>query len=376
MTLQFKAVIGLIALIAFLMPGASYAQTPATLSANELDDLVAPIALYPDPLLSQVLAASTYPLEIVKAAQWLQRNPNLQGSALVEAAAQQNWDPSVQALVMFPSVLEQLSQDITWTTDLGNAFLNQDVDVMNAVQRVRLKAQQLGYLASTPQQTVSTIVESGQNVVAIVPASPELIYIPFYDPAWIWGPAIYHPYPGWPYPRRSGVALIIFGPAIRISVFIGPAWGRWGSWGWYPVWRTRAVIVNVNFIRRYHFNDRHFAGITAQCIWTHDPNHRHSIPYPNRILTDRYREGAHVNARPAPMQPRPAPPTTERSKQPAQPGARSTQPPERSRQPDARSTRPAERPSAERGRRGKQPERGESKPSTPPSKNRGGTKRH
>src|SRR5262252_7348285 len=151
------------------------------LSPNELDDLVAPIALYPDPLISQVLVASTYPLEVVEAYQWLQRNPGLTGTALTQAAEAQNWDPSVQALVMFPDVLKRLNEDVTWTRNLGNAFLAQQVDVMAAVQRMRVSAQQAGKLVSTPQQQVITTVDVGQPVVVIAPTNPDVIYVPVYD---------------------------------------------------------------------------------------------------------------------------------------------------------------------------------------------------
>src|SRR6185369_3775326 len=152
-----------LALLSVLMVGSAglYAQDQApapapppgqTLTPDQLSDLVAPIALYPDPLLSQVLVAATYPLEIVQAQQWLQRNPGLSGADLTAAAAQQNWDPSIQALVVFPDVLKRLNDDVTWTTTLGNAFLAQQQDVMDAVQRMRRQAQEAGKLASTPQE--------------------------------------------------------------------------------------------------------------------------------------------------------------------------------------------------------------------------------
>jgi len=134
-----------------------------TFTADQLTDLVAPIALYPDGLLSQVFVASTYPLEIVEAQQWLQRNSTLSGTQLTGAAKQQSWDPSVQMLVVFPDVLNQLSQDIRWTTDLGNAFLAQQTDVMAAVQRLRSSAQANGRLTSTPQQTVSAETQGGNR---------------------------------------------------------------------------------------------------------------------------------------------------------------------------------------------------------------------
>jgi hypothetical protein len=168
-----------------------------------LNDLVAPIALYPDPLLSQVLVAATYPLEVVQAYQWAQKNPGMGGPALTQAAQQQNWDASVQALVVFPDVLKRLNDDVTWTTNLGNAFLAQQQDVMDAVQRMRQKAQQAGKLKSTPQQSVVTANDAGAPYIEIEPANPEVIYVPVYDPSWIWGPPMWYPYPHWWWPQRS-----------------------------------------------------------------------------------------------------------------------------------------------------------------------------
>ena len=171
------------------VPPAQNAPPPAPpLSSEQLDVLLAPIALYPDSLLSQVLVASTYPLEVVEAAQWLSQNRNLQGPQLVDAARQQNWDASIQALVVFPDVLNRLNSDIRWTTDLGNAFLAQQADVMNAVQRLRARAQAAGRLSSNPQQTVTTETENGQTAIAIQPANPEVVYVPYYNPEYIWGP--------------------------------------------------------------------------------------------------------------------------------------------------------------------------------------------
>src|SRR5207249_2222217 len=134
-------------------------QQQQLLSPQQLDDLVAPIALYPDQLLSQVLVASTYPLEVVEAQQWIQQNNGLGGTQLMDAAREQEWDPSVQALVGFPDVLGKLNQDIRWTTDLGNAFLAQQADVMSAVQRMRARAQANGRLQSSAQERVTSQVE-------------------------------------------------------------------------------------------------------------------------------------------------------------------------------------------------------------------------
>jgi len=163
-------------------------QAAPLLSPDQLNNLVAPVALYPDPLLGEVLAASTYPVEIVEAQQWLQKNPSLTGAQLMDAAKQQNWDPSVQALVAFPDALKLLGNDIRWTTDLGNAFLAQQPDVMSAVQGMRARAEANGRLANTPQQVVTTDTQDNQSAIEIQPADPEVIYVPVYDPAYVWGP--------------------------------------------------------------------------------------------------------------------------------------------------------------------------------------------
>jgi uncharacterized protein DUF3300 len=287
------------------------------LSPNELDSLVSPIALYPDPLISQVLVAATYPLEIVEAGQWLQRNPGLTGTALTQAAAAQNWDPSIQALVMFPDVIQRLNEDITWTTNLGNAFLAQQADVMSAIQRMRVSAQQAGKLATTPRQQVTTTYDAGQPVVVIMPANPEVIYVPVYDPLWVWGPARYYPYPRWYYApvRRTG---LFFSVGIPVGGFLGGGWGGWGVWGWSPAWRTHTIVVNNTFIRRYNFNATRIVATGPTSVWAHDAFHRHGVPR----LNEQFRSNARLNLRPAPRPaavPAPARAFAARPAMPAQP---------------------------------------------------------
>jgi len=264
------------------------------LSANQLDNLVAPLALYPDPLVSQILVASTYPLEVVEAYQWVQRNPGLTGSALTQAAAAQNWDPSVQALVMFPDVLRRLNEDVSWTTNLGNAFLSQQADVMGAIQRLRVSAEQSGKLVSTPQQQVINTTDAGQPVVEIQPANPQVIYVPSYDPAWVWGPALYYPYPGWYYPPYYRTGLY-FGVGIGVGAFFGFGWGGWAGWGWHPGWGSRTIIVNNTFFNRYGFGAR-YAGLGGTAVWSHDAFHRLGVPYSNHALAQRYQGNFRQNA--------------------------------------------------------------------------------
>jgi hypothetical protein len=258
------------------------------LAPDQLDGLVAPIALYPDPLLGQILVASTYPLELVQAWQWLPLNSALTSAALTQAAQQQNWDPSVQALVVFPDLIKRLNQDITWTTDLGNAFLAQQPDVMDAVQRMRLKAEQGGKLPSTSQQTVTTTNNSGQPIIDIEPASPQVMYLPNYDPGYIWGPPLYYPYANWYYPPFVGGAYFGFGIGISMGAYFGGGWGGWGGWGWHPGWGNHTVMINNNFIHRYNFNAGHSASLNGSSAWSHDPSHRQGVPYSNAALSSRY----------------------------------------------------------------------------------------
>jgi hypothetical protein len=274
---------------------------PQEWSADQLDNLVAPIALYPDPLLSQVLVASTYPLEVVQASQWLQRNRNLRGQDLVNAAKQQQWDPSIQTLVVVPDTLEKLNEDIQWTTDLGEAFLAQEADVMNAVQRMRVRAQANGRLASTQQQKVITRQEGGQRIVVIEPAYPEVIYVPVYDPVYVWGPPAYGYYPPLYYPRFG------FGFGIGFNIgFCFANWGGWGFWGWGPNWYGGTIFVNNYFFHNYGYHQHWGGGYRERPVWVHNPIHRLNVPYRtphvaarfgghSTIIRDSYRTGAGRN---------------------------------------------------------------------------------
>jgi len=259
-------------------------------SPGQLDDLVAPIALYPDPLISQVLVASTYPLELVQAHQWLQRNPGLTGVALTQAVAVQDWDASVQGLVAFPDVLNYLTEDITWTTNLGNAFLAQEADVMDAIQRMRTKAAQSGRLTTTYQQQVTQVNDSGQPVYVIQPSDPEIMYVPVYDPYYIWGPALYYPYASWYYPIHTS-AIYYSGVPLRYaygSCWRSSGWVGWNDWGWRPAWGAHSVFVNNTFIGHQHFNSNPQVR-TGTSQWSHDSSHRQGVPYSTPALTQRFR---------------------------------------------------------------------------------------
>lgn len=208
---------------------------PAPMSPDQLQQLVAPIALYPDSLVAQILAASTYPTQIVEAERWLQQNQNLQGQDLANAVNQQSWDPSVKALAQFPSVLANMDQNLSWTQSLGDAYYNQAQDVMDAIQVMRQKAQAAGNLQSTPQQTVTT---SGPTI-EIAPANPDYVYVPTYDPWLIYG----DPIPIWPGFVFGGIwvnrPFFGFGIGINIGFWRGFGWG-WPAWGFD--WRARHVV--------------------------------------------------------------------------------------------------------------------------------------
>jgi len=218
--------------------GASQGQP---LNEEQLGQLVAPIALYPDALVAQILAASTYPTEIVEADRWVQAQGNESPEQLGSAANEQNWDPSVKALVAFPSVLAQMDKNIQWTTDLGNAYYNQPPDVMNAVQAMRSRAQAAGNLHDTQQQTVS----NDDGNIAIAPANPDVVYVPVYDPWVVYGAPV-AVFPGYYYGPPAGV---YFGAGLAIGFGIGIGIGYWSHWGWGwhgwgCNWHGRTVVYN------------------------------------------------------------------------------------------------------------------------------------
>ena len=267
-------------------------QDTVRIPPDQLDSLVAPIALYPDPLLSQTLVASTYPLEIIQLQQWLNEHKNLKDKALVDAVKKQDWDPSVQALAALPDVVKRLSENIKWTTDLGNAFLAQQSDVMDAVQRMRQKAQSSGNLKSSEQQKVETKVVENKQVVVIEQASPDVVYVPSYNPTVVYGAPAY-PYPPVTYPPpgyyAAGMAI-----SFGIGMAMGAAWG--GGWGWNAGWGgNNNVYINNsnNFVsnsNRQNINNvnRSGQGARGNNSWQHNPRHRGGAPYSDRATARQY----------------------------------------------------------------------------------------
>jgi hypothetical protein len=285
-------------------PQAAAAEEAAPKIPNDqLDALVAPIALYPDPLLSQVLVASTYPLEIIQLQQWLAQHKDLKDKALVDAVQKEDWDPSIQGMAALPDAVKQLAENIKWTTDLGNAFLAQQSDVMDAVQRMRAKAKDAGNLKSNEQMKVETKVIETKTVVVIEQAKPEVIYVPSYNPVVVYGPPVY-PYPPIVYPPpgyyAAGMAI-----SFGIGVAMGAAWG--GGWGYNSGWGSNNNITinnnnnfvnhnntninggnrnNVNGGNRNNINNRPTGGGNSN--WQHNPSHRGGAPYSNKAAATKY----------------------------------------------------------------------------------------
>ncbi|HKS08635.1 MAG TPA: DUF3300 domain-containing protein [Pyrinomonadaceae bacterium] len=239
--------------VAVLAPGNSrvFAQMPQTQMTEtpaDVQQLVAPIALYPDELVAQVLAASTYPTQIVEADRWLEQHSGLQGEQLAAQVDQQRWDPSVKALTEFPSVVSNMDKNLSWTTSLGEAYMNDQQDVLDAVQVMRQRAEDAGNLQTNPQQRVTT---EGSTII-VEPAVADTCYVPVYDPWVVYGAAV-PVYPGYFYDPWYGGPYIAFGRGVHLGFFGGFGWG-WPAWGFN--WGQRVVVFN----RAPFVHDRFFYG--------------------------------------------------------------------------------------------------------------------
>ena len=285
------------ALLVVLAPFAAWAQGPTPGSAPppaasdqellkpaELEALVAPIALYPDTLLAEVLMASTYPLEAVQADRWATANKNLKGDQLKAAVDKQPWDASVKALVATPSVLTMMSTKLDWTQKLGDAFLAQQADVMDAIQRLRAKAQANNKLTSTKEQKVTVRQEQNRQVIAIEPTEPDTVYVPYYDPAVVYGEWPYADYP--PYYFPDYYAGYIGGGLLAAGIAFGGAYalGRWASggnyWGGNINWQRNNINVNRPRVNPLGGN-----------AWQHNPAHRRGVRYSNTNVQQRFGAG-------------------------------------------------------------------------------------
>jgi hypothetical protein len=274
---------------------AATTEEPAPKIPNDqLDSLVAPIALYQDALLAQVLAASTYPLEIVQLQQFLAKHKDLKDKALADAVMKQNWDPSVQSMAALPDVVKRLADDIGWTTDLGNAVLAQQSDVMDAVQRMRAKAKEKGNLKSNEQMKVETKVVESKSVIVIEQSKPDVVYVPSYDPVVVYGAAPY-PYPPIAYPPpgyyAAGMAL-----SFGVGMAIGAAWGgggwccnsNWGGNNTININNNNTFVNNSNRQNVSNSGNRTGNRTGGSNNWQHNSQHRGGTPYSNKATANKY----------------------------------------------------------------------------------------
>lgn len=260
-------------------PAATPSSSQQLLKPEELDALLAPVALYPDALLASVIMASTYPLEVVQADRWAQSNKNLKGDDLAKAATAQGWDNSVVSLVSTPSVLTMMSTKLDWTQKLGDAVLAQQTDVMDAVQRLRAKADANNKLTTTKEQKVTKTTQGSRQVITIEPAQPNTVYVPYYDPGVVYGDWAYPAYPPYAFPYAGWVpgAAIATGLAFGAGVAMG-AWA-WNKWGGGFNWGNN----NINVNRNTNINN-----IGNNNNWSHNVDHRHGVRYNNSNVAQKF----------------------------------------------------------------------------------------
>jgi hypothetical protein len=265
-------------------PAAPSAAAGASVSQEDLDRLLAPIALYADPLIAQILMASTYPLEVVLAARWSKENPGVTGTALGDAMQKQAWDPAVKALTSVPQVLKQMNENLAWMQKLGDAFLADQQRVLDTVQSLRVKAQSAGTLKSTPEQTVRTETQESKSVIVIEPAQPGTMYVPTYDPYYAYGPwwYSYPPYSMYPYGYAYAPGL-----AFATGILVGAA--IWGGIGW----GGNNVYINH---RSYNNFNRTNVGGGDRGNWGHNVDHRRGVAYGDNGVANRYNRGGDARA--------------------------------------------------------------------------------
>jgi len=285
-------ILGVLMIFIFAAPSYSLGQESGktAFTQEQLDQMLAPIALYPDSLLAQILMAATYPLEIVYAARWVEQNKNLKGDSLAKALEAQPWDASVKSLVNFPQVLDMMSKKLDWTGNLGNAFLAQQKEVMDTVQKLRAKAEAEGNLKTTPEQKV--IVEKETKTIIIESASPEVVYVPVYNPTVVYGAWWYPAYPPYYYYPPGYVAAygaFWFGAGVAM----GAAWGyAWGGCNWHggdvDIDINRNFNRNTNIDRGKYANQMPARGEGGKGSWQHNPQHRQGVAYRDQNTSQRF----------------------------------------------------------------------------------------
>lgn len=269
----------------------SAAPAAKAISQEELDSLLAPVALYPDALLAQVLMASTYPLEVVEAQRWVKKNPGLKGKALENALQGQDWDPAVKSMTNFPQILDMMDGKLDWTQKLGDAFLSQQAAVMDTVQSLRRKANEQGNLKSSSEQKI--IVEQAPpdqpqiTIIKIEPANPQVVYVPTYNPTVVYGPWWYPSYPPYYYYPPgyvAGGALLGFTAGVAVGAAL---WGNC-NWGWGHGHGN--VNINVNNFNQYNRTN------ISNNSWNHNSAHRKGVAYSDNVTSQRYNQGNQGNS--------------------------------------------------------------------------------
>ena len=294
---MLRCIATILAAALLLVAAPARAADPPAFTVEQLDQMLAPIALFPDALLSQVLMASTYPSDVAQAADWAFANRNLEGDEAVKAVQDKPWDPSVQSLVAFPQVLAMLGEKPEWVHDLGDAFLAQPEAVMDSVQFLRSRAKNAGNLSSNEQQIVTveaappppqTIVVNAPpppaQIITIAPANPQVIFVPVYNPVHVFGPWWHPLFPPFffPPPPRWGFGWNPVGTAIWWGVGIGVTYALWGG----VDWRRRNVNINVNQWNNIHVNNR-ITSNNRNVNWNHNPGNRRGVPYRDAATRDR-----------------------------------------------------------------------------------------
>ncbi len=278
----FKLMMSGLFIILFLampMPGQSQENGEEAASKafthEQLAQMLAPIALYPDTLLSQVLMASTYPLEVIEAERWVKKNERLKGDSLDDSLLEKDWDPSVKSLCHFPSVLALMSEKITETASLGNAFLVQEDEVMDVIQKLRIEAYEQGNLTSTSKQKVV----KKEKIIVIEPANPDVVYVPYYNPLYVYGPWWYPAYPPYywgPFPVIVGAGISFWpGPFVSFSLV---------SWSYFD-WHRRSIYINIHKRPRFF---RHHKWHPKPGPWYHSPKHRRGVAYRDKSTARKY----------------------------------------------------------------------------------------
>lgn len=297
---RFMKMVAVTLILLLTFPAGLFAQEPTgkqAFSQGQLEQILAPVALYPDEVLAQILIAATYPIEVVQADRWVKQNSGLKGNALTSALEQQPWDPSVKSLVNFPQVLTMMSEKLDWTQNLGDAFLAQQEDVMKSVQVLRNKANASGNLKTTKEQKV--IVE--KETIIIQPANPQVVYIPTYNPTVVYGTWAYPAYPpAYYYPPGyvATTAFFSFAAGVAVAAAWGYAWGNcnWGHGGHYSV--NYNINQNININRNINRNAyvSHYQGGRGSGTWQHNPSHRGGVAYRDRATATKYNRGASPSA--------------------------------------------------------------------------------